>query len=49
MENANGGIFIATAGVTHSSHDIYVAICQSDGKTVLKWSVPKKFFDGLFF
>jgi len=48
-ERANGEIFIATDGVTHSSREIYVAICQSVGKTVPKWSVPKIFFDGFSF
>ena len=48
-ERANGEIFIATDGVTYSSREIYVAICQSVGKTVPKWKVPKFFFDGLSF
>jgi UDP-glucose 4-epimerase len=48
-ERANGEIFIATDGVTYSSREIYVAICQSVGKTVPKWKVPKFFFEGLSF
>ena len=44
---ANGEIFIATDGVPHSSREIYDAICQSVGKKVPKWSVPKIVFKGL--
>jgi UDP-glucose 4-epimerase len=46
-ERANGEIFIATDGVPHSSREIYDAICQSVGKTVPQWSVPKVVFEGL--
>jgi nucleoside-diphosphate-sugar epimerase len=46
-KRANGEIFIATDGVPHSSREIYDAICQSIGKTVPQWSVPKIVFKGL--
>ena len=46
-ERANGEIFIVTDGVPHSSSEIYEAICQSVGKTVPQWSVPKIVFEGL--
>ena len=46
-KRANGEIFIATDGVPHSSREIYDAICQSLGKTVPQWSVPKIVFEGL--
>ena len=46
-KRANGEIFIATDGVPHSSREIYDAICQSVGKTVPQWSVPKIVFEGL--
>ena len=46
-QRANGEIFIATDGVPHSSREIYEAICQSSGKTVPGWGVPKFLFDGL--
>ena len=46
-KRANGEIFIATDGVPHSSREIYDTICQSVGKKVPKWSVPKIVFKGL--
>ena len=46
-KRANGEIFIATDGVPHSSREIYDAICQSVGKIVSQWSVPKVVFEGL--
>ena len=46
-KRANGGIYIATDGVPHSSAEIYAAICQGIGKTVPHWSVPKFMFDGV--
>ena len=46
-KRANGEIFIVTDGVPHSSREIYDAICQSVGKTVPQWSVPKIVFEGL--
>ena len=46
-ERANGEIFIATDGVSHSSREIYEAICHSVGKPVPDWSVPKFIFDWL--
>ena len=46
-KRANGEIFIVTDGVPHSSGEIYEAICQSVGKTVPQWSVPKIVFEGL--
>ena len=46
-KRANGEIFIVTDGVPHSSREIYEAICQSVGKTVPQWSVPKIVFEGL--
>ena len=46
-KRANGEIFIATDGVPHSSREIYDAICQSVGKIVPQWSVPKVVFEGL--
>lgn len=42
---ANGEIYIATDGVPHSSREIYNAMCNSVGKSVPKWSVPKVLFD----
>ena len=44
---ANGEIFIATDGVPHSSREIYEIICQSVGKPVPNWSVPKFLFYAL--
>ena len=44
-ERANGGVFIATDGIPHSSREIYDAICQSVGKIAPNWSVPKILFD----
>ena len=44
-ERANGEVFIATDGFPHSSREIYEAICQSVGKSVSNWSVPKLLFD----
>jgi UDP-glucose 4-epimerase len=46
-KRANGEIFIATDGVPHSSREIYDAICQSVGRTVPQWSVPKVVFEGI--
>ena len=46
-KRTNGEIFIVTDGVPHSSREIYDAICQSVGKTVPQWSVPKIVFEGL--
>jgi len=46
-KRANGEIFIVTDGVPHSSREIYEAICQSVGKTVPQWSVPKIVFEVL--
>ena len=46
-KRANREIFVATDGVPHSSREIYDAICQSVGKTVPQWSVPKIIFEGL--
>jgi UDP-glucose 4-epimerase len=46
-KRANGEIFIATDGMPHSSREVYEAICQSVGKTVPQWSVPKIVFEGL--
>ena len=43
-KRANGEIFIATDGVSHSSREIYNAMCGVIGKPVPKWSVPKIFF-----
>ena len=44
-KRANGEIFIATDGVTYSSHEIYDSMCGVAGKSVPKWSVPKILFD----
>ena len=44
-KRANGEIFIATDGITHSSREIYNALCGATGKLTPKWSVPKIFFD----
>ena len=44
-KRANGEIFIATDGITHSSREIYNALCGATGKLIPKWSVPKIFFD----
>lgn len=46
-KRANGEIFIATDGVPHSSREIYEAICQSAGKPVPNWSIPKFLFKAL--
>ena len=46
-ERANEGIFIVTDGKPRSSREVYVALCQSVGKTVPNWSVPKWVFDGV--
>jgi UDP-glucose 4-epimerase len=46
-KRAHGEIFIATDGVTHSSREIYEAICRSVGKPVPNWSVPKFLFNAL--
>ena len=46
-KRANGEIFIVTDGVPHSSREIYESICQSVGKKVPQWSVPKIVFEGL--
>jgi UDP-glucose 4-epimerase len=42
---ANGGIFTATDGTTHSSREIYEAICRAVGKPIPQWNVPKFMFD----
>jgi nucleoside-diphosphate-sugar epimerase len=44
-ERANGEIFIATDGVSYSSHEIYKAMCSAVGKPDPKWSVPKFLFN----
>lgn len=46
-ERANGEIFIATDGVPYSSREVYEAICQTVGKIVPAWSVPKFLFEWL--
>jgi len=46
-ERTHGEIFIATDGMTHSSREIYDAICISVGKKVPKWSIPKFVFGWL--
>tara|TARA_B110000008_G_scaffold257789_1_gene276238 strand:+ start:810 stop:1697 length:888 start_codon:yes stop_codon:yes gene_type:complete len=49
-KRANGEIFIATDGITYSSHEIYITMCNVLGKSIPRWSTPKIFFDvaGLF-
>jgi nucleoside-diphosphate-sugar epimerase len=42
---ANGVIYTATDGTTHSSREIYEAICQAVGKPIPQWNVPKFMFD----
>jgi nucleoside-diphosphate-sugar epimerase len=42
---ANGEIFIATDGAPYSSREIYNAMCGAIGKSIPKFSVPKKIFD----
>lgn len=42
---ANGGIYTATDGTTHSSREIYEAICRAVGKPIPQWNVPKFMFD----
>ena len=44
-ERANGEIFIATDGRMYSSSDIYKIMCSVLGKSVPRWSVPKRLFD----
>ena len=44
-KRANGEIFIATGGTSHSSREIYNAMCGVLGKSIPKWSVPKTLFD----
>jgi len=44
-DRSNGNIFIATDGNTHSSRDLYVAMCGVVGREVPGWTVPKVFFE----
>ena len=44
-DRANGEIFIATDGATHSSREIYNAMCSMLGKSIPKWSIPKILFN----
>ena len=44
-DRANGEIFIATDGISHSSREIYNAMCSALGKSIPKWSMPKILFD----
>ena len=46
-DRANGEIYIATDGVTHSSREIYEAMCGLLGKAVPRWSVPKFLLDSV--
>jgi UDP-glucose 4-epimerase len=42
---ANGEIFIATDGISYSSREIYNSMCNTLGKSIPKWSIPKIIFD----
>lgn len=44
-KRTNGQIFIATDGTSYSAREIYIAMCNSMGKKIPKWSVPKILFD----
>ena len=44
-DSVNGEIFIVTDGTTHSSREIYNALCRALDKSIPKWSVPKFLFD----
>ena len=44
---ANNEIFIATDGKPHSSREIYESICNTLGKTIPNWSVPKFLFNAI--
>ena len=46
-QRANGGIYIATDGVPHSSREIYEALCLAVGKNIPNWQLPKFLFEGL--
>ena len=48
-DRANGEIFIATDGVPYSSREIYNAMCNSLGRSIPKWSIPKFLFDVVSF
>ena len=48
-DRANGEIFIATDGETHSSREIYVAMCNVLGKPVPQWRIPKFLLNIAFF
>ena len=43
-ERARGEIYIASDGLSHSSRDIYSAMCYVAGKSVPRWTIPKFFF-----
>ena len=44
-KRANGEKFIATDGISHSSREIYNAMCSVLGRPISKWSIPKFLFD----
>jgi nucleoside-diphosphate-sugar epimerase len=44
-KRTNGQIFIATDGTPYSARKIYIAMCNSMGKSIPKWSIPKILFD----
>ena len=44
-DRANGGIFIATDGDLHSSHEIYKVMCSILGKSIPRWTMPKFVFN----
>ena len=44
-DKANGEIFIATDGKPHSSREIYDAMRNVMGKSILTWSIPKFLFN----
>jgi UDP-glucose 4-epimerase len=46
-QQANGEIFIATDGRTHSSRNIYETMCRVLGKSTPNWSVPKFLFSAI--
>lgn len=45
INHNNGEIFIATNDEPYSSREIYESMCDSLGKTVPRWAVPRLFFD----
>ena len=44
-KRTDGEIFIATDGRPYAPHEIYSVMCGMVGKSIPRWSVPKKIFD----